>query len=78
MAKFVLEFTPYNRRDPVTGTKGSYIRNAHSYQTSKRLKEFQGCVREAMTGFTASGSNAKERSQSVRAAFTAAARKCKA
>lgn len=77
MAKFRIEFTPYTRRDPVTGTPGSYMRNSRSYQTSKRLKEFQGCVRNAMTGVEAPEGTHKERAQFIRKQFTDAAKGCK-
>jgi len=77
MAKFAIEFTPYSRRDPVTGQRGNYIRNAHSIQSSARLKEFQGCVRKALAGKKYEGDTPKEKSMAVRAAFTSAAESCK-
>ena len=77
MAKFVLQFTPYTRRDPVKGERGSYIRGAHSVQSSKRLKEFQSCVADAMRGKKFEGKTARERAIAVRNAFASAAKSCK-
>lgn len=77
MAKFVLQFTPYTRRDPVKGTRGTYIRGAHSVQSSKRLKEFQSCVADAMRGKTFNSGNARENAAAVRNAFASAAKSCK-
>jgi len=76
MAKIELQFTPYTRRDPVTGERYTYIRKAHSVQTSKRLKEFQRCIRESMIGKTFRGGSAKENAKAVREAFAAAAKSC--
>lgn len=77
MGKIALDFTPFSRRDPVSGETESLIRKGSSRQSSPKLKAFQRCVREQMTGKTFSGATAKERSQAVRAALSAAAKTCK-
>lgn len=77
MGKLALQFTPFSRRDPVTGETEQLIRNSNSRQSSKRLKNFQKCVREQMTGKTFTGSSARERSMAVRSALSAAAKACK-
>ena len=78
MAKFSLQFTPYSRRDPVTGERGNYIRNAHSIQSSKRLKAFQSCVADAMRGKTFKGGSPAENARAIRNAFSSAAKSCAA
>ena len=77
MGKLDLDFTPYQRRDPVTGETEKLVRKGNSRQSSPRLKAFQRCVREQMTGRTFSGATPKERSRAVRAALTDAAKTCK-
>jgi len=77
MAKFTIDFTPYTRRDPVKGTRGSYIRKGTSMQSSKRLKEFQKCVAKAMRGKTWRGADKRANAAGVRAAFASAAASCK-
>ena len=76
MAKFAIQLTPYTRRDPVKGTRGTYIRNAHSVQSSRRLKEFQSCVADAMRGKTFRSGNARENAAAIRNTFASAAKSC--
>lgn len=76
MAKLTLRFTPYQRRDPVTGAVGDYVRTASARQTSRRLKEFQACVRQGMLGFRSTGGTPQERARSIRQQFTQVAKQC--
>lgn len=71
-----LAFTAYSRRDPVTGTVKTFLRSAHSRQTSERLKRFQACVANEMRGFRATGATPAERARSIRNSFAQAARSC--
>ena len=71
-----LNFTAYSRRDPVTGTKKTFLRNAHARQSSRRLKEFQKCVADAMRGTTARGPDPAENARAIRSAFASAAKSC--
>jgi hypothetical protein len=77
MAKYPLSFTPYKRRDPVTGETQNLMRNANSRQTSERLKSFQRCVAQQMRGrdFTVPG-DPQASSRAVREAFSEAAQQC--
>jgi len=75
-AGFELQFRPYTRRDPVYGTRKTYIRKARSVQTSPVLLKFKSCIRSAMTGKTFRGGTAKENASSVRRALAAAAKGC--
>lgn len=72
-----MRMTPYQRRDPVTGVVGSYVRNAQSRQSSPELKKFQQCVAKGMRGFRPSGATAEERARSVRNRFSQVASSCK-
>lgn len=76
MAKLTLRFTPYQRRDPVTGAVGEYVRTATARQTSRRLKEFQACVRQGMLGFRPAGATPAERARSIRQEFGRVAAQC--
>lgn len=76
MAKLTLRFTPYQRRDPVTGTVGEYLRTATARQTSRRLKEFQACVRQGMLGFRPTGATPAERARALRQEFGRVAAQC--
>ena len=53
------------------GGQSPYYRSKHSVQTSSRLKKFQACVANAMTGKKFTDRPA------VREAFTKAAKACK-
>lgn len=77
MGKFTLRMTPYQRRDPVTGVVGSYVRNAESRQSSPELKKFQACVAKGMRGVHATGATAGERARSIRNRFSQVASNCK-
>lgn len=72
-----ITFTAYSRRDPVTGTVKSHLRKKRSIQTSKRLKEFQACIRNAMAGKTFRTGKAGENAKAVRLALAAAAKNCR-
>lgn len=76
MGKISLDFTPFSRRDPVTGETQTLIRKGDSRQSSPRLKEFQRCVREQMQGRTFTGATPRERSMAVRRALSEAAKTC--
>jgi len=76
-AGFSLEFEPYSRRDPVTDVVKTFIRTKHARQTSKRLKEFQKCVRKGMEDYKAPGDTPKERAKNIREKFAEVARSCK-
>lgn len=76
-AGFTIPEEFYEHRDPVSGQTKTFLRNTHSRQSSPRVIAHKKCVAERMRGFKASGSNARERSQSVRAAFTAATEGCR-
>jgi len=66
----------YQHRDPVTGTTKIFLRNAHSRQSSPRLKNFQRCVADAQRGYHPSGSTPAERSANLRAHLAQAAKAC--
>jgi len=68
----LLSWTPYQRRDPVTGRVKTHLRKPTARQTSPRLKAFQNCVADEMRGRTFNDSRA------VRQAFGEAARQCSA
>jgi hypothetical protein len=76
MGKLALGFTPFSRRDPVSGATESLIRKDSARQSSPKLKAFQRCVREQMQGRTFSGSTSRERSMGVRKALSEAAKTC--
>lgn len=76
MARATLNFTYYERKDPVTGEVGSFVRKGTARQTSRRLKEFQQCVASGMRGFKAQGATPRERSLSVQNRFTTVAKGC--
>jgi hypothetical protein len=77
MAKFSLDFTPFQRTDPVTGETQDLLRKGSARQTSPRLREFQRCVGEQLRGrdFTVPG-DPEASSRAVREAFSDAARQC--
>jgi len=77
MGKFTLRMTPYQRRDPVSGSVGSYVRNAQSRQSSPELKKFQACVAKGMRGIRGTGATAAERARSIRNKFSQVAASCK-
>lgn len=68
----------YQRRDPVSGQKKSWVRYPHARQSARRLRWHQRCVREGMQGFTPSGATPSERSKSIRARLAEVARQCAA
>ncbi len=76
MARATLDFSYYERRDPVSGTVDGFVRKGSARQTSRRLKEFQQCVAQGMRGFKAQGSTPKERSLSVRNRLATVAKGC--
>jgi hypothetical protein len=76
MAKYPLSFTPYKRRDPVTGETQNLMRNANSRQTSPRLKAFQRCVAQQMRGRTFNEGSPEANARAVREAFANAANQC--
>lgn len=76
-AGFSIDIEPFQHRDPVSGSTKTFMRNSHSRQSSPKVIAHKRCVAERMRGFKASGSNSRERSQSVRAAFTAATEGCR-
>lgn len=76
-AGFSIDIEPVQHRDPVSGTTKTFMRNSHARQSSPKVIAHKRCVAERMRGFKASGSNARERSQSVRSAFTAATEACR-
>ena len=76
-AGFSIDIEPVQHRDPVSGTTKTFMRNSHARQSSPKVIAHKRCVAERMRGFKASGSNARERSQSVRSAFTAATEGCR-
>lgn len=71
-----LAFTAYSRRDPVSGSTKTFLRKAHSRQSSERLRRFQSCVADAMRGKTFRGGSAEENARAIREAFAGAARSC--
>lgn len=71
-----LAFRAYSRRDPVTGTTKTFLRDARSRQTSARLKAFQRCVADGMRGKTFRGASPAENARAVRNAFAGAAKAC--
>lgn len=70
MAEYQLDFTPYQRKDPVTGETKSYIRKGSARQTSEDLKEHQQCVANAMRNENFSGA------ADTRDAFRQASKQC--
>lgn len=68
-----IRFTPYTRRDPVTGTVKTHLRSPNARQTSQRLLAFQNCVADGMRGRTFTGPDA---ARQVRQAFAETARAC--
>lgn len=52
-----------------TGGQPRYTRGSAAYQTSKRLKSFQQCIAEKMSGKSGSRSD-------IRSAFESAAKSC--
>jgi hypothetical protein len=76
MAKFSLDFTPFQRTDPVTGETQDLLRKGSARQTSPRLKAFQRCVAQQMRGRTFNEGSAEANSRAVREAFSNAARQC--
>jgi hypothetical protein len=78
MGTYNLEFTPYRRRNPLTGEIQSHIRTGNARQTSRGLKNFQACVRRNMQGkcFTDPNGDARKSSQNVTEALTAVANAC--
>ena len=77
MGKISLDFSVFDRADPVTGEVSTIIRKGSSRQTSERLKNFQRCVREQMVGreFTVPDDPAQS-SRNLRQALAEAARQC--
>lgn len=71
-----LAFHAYSRRDPVTGSTKTFLRNAHSRQSSMRLKNFQRCVADQMRGKSFRGSSPEEDARAVRMTFAQAAKAC--
>jgi hypothetical protein len=69
-------FTPYVRRDPVSGAKQQLLRNPHSNQSSARLKAQQRCVRANLEGHTFRSGDARANASAVRSALAGAARAC--
>ena len=77
MGKATLQFTYYERKDPVSGVVGSYVRSAKARQTSPELKRFQACVASKMRGYRPTGATPAERSRALRAHFAQVAQSCK-
>jgi hypothetical protein len=75
-AGYPLELEVYERRDPVTDRKNSFVRSKHARQSSRRLKDFQACVAEQMRGKTFRSGDARSDALSVRMTFTQAAKAC--
>jgi hypothetical protein len=71
-----LAFHAYSRRDPVNGETKTFLRSAHSRQSSMRLKNFQKCVRQQMSGTTFRGGDPTANARSIRNAFSQAAKAC--
>ncbi len=71
-----LSFRAYTRRDPVSGSTKTFLRDKHSRQSSRRLKEFQSCIASAMRGKTFRTGNARDNSVSVRSALASSAKQC--
>jgi hypothetical protein len=69
-------FHAYSRRDPVSGETKTWLRSAHSRQSSPRLKHFQACVRRNMEGKSFRGGDHSANARAVRTTFAAAARNC--
>lgn len=67
---------PFTQTNPVSRERKTFWRNAHNHQTSKRLKDFQACVRSEMEGKTFRGQGAVTDSRNIRSAFTSAAKAC--
>lgn len=76
MGKLTLGFTPFSRRDPVSGQTESLIRKDSARQSSPKLKAFQRCIREQMQGRTFSGATHRDRASAVRKALSEAAKTC--
>ena len=71
-----MDFTPYQRSDPVTGETKSYIRKGTARQTSERLEEFQSCMKNKLQGSSHSGGDAEDNARETRSAFKQAAKQC--
>lgn len=71
-----LNFTAYSRRDPVTGSTKTFLRNANSRQSSAELLKFQKCVADSMRGKSFKTGSAEENARAVREAFSSAAKAC--
>jgi hypothetical protein len=76
MGEYQLDFTPYQRSDPVTGETKQYIRKGSARQTSDRLEEFHSCVRDKLQGTTHQGGDAESNARETRNAFEQAAESC--
>ncbi|MHB1870794.1 MAG: hypothetical protein ACYCT1_08070 [Steroidobacteraceae bacterium] len=76
MKQFDLAFTPYTRRDPVSGTRQTLLRTKHSHQSSPVLIEHHRCVRASMEGVRARSADPRENSIAIRSALAQASRSC--
>lgn len=76
MGKLDMDFTVFQRRDPVTGELETIVRESSARQTSEELNVFQRCVSALMKGYKAKGETAKERSQDLRNRFSQVAKQC--
>jgi hypothetical protein len=76
-AGFQSPFEPVQHRDPVTGQVKEFRRDKHARQSSPGLIAHKQCVADKMRGFKASGSNARERSMSIRNALSQASKGCR-
>jgi len=75
-AGFEISLEAYSRRDPVNGDTKTFLRKAHSRQTSLRLKNFQRCVADQLRGHSFRGGSPVEDARAVRASFAQAAKSC--
>lgn len=66
----------YQRRDPVSGSVKTFVRNPHARQSSAVLLEHQKCVRQGMAGKTFKGGDARADSLAVRQTLASVSKGC--
>lgn len=78
MAKkpFTLAVEVASHTNPVSRKTSHIIRKAHNDQSSMRLKNFQKCVKDTLTGKTYRGQGAVQDSLAVRHGLASAAKAC--
>ena len=66
----------YEYRNPVTHQVTLHFRKRHNHIRSPRLKAYDACIAEAMTGVRARGGTPAEDMEAIRQDLRASARRC--